>query len=179
MLAHLVQTGFGGFYDGLAHWAMTPRDLMVVVALALLAGIGGKTAARWSVLVLPPAWLVGGLAGFHLPGLGEMPVVTTITVGLAGLLVALNRRLPPVVLAAFALLAGAAHGLSNGSVMLAEGRERLTLFGVVTAVALVILVGSATVSGLKKPAARIVVRVAGSWLAAIALLLLGWQLRSS
>ena len=124
-------------------------------------------------------WLAGGLIGFHLPALGEMAVATTITVGLAGLLVALNRKLPPVVLAAFALLAGAVHGLANGSVMLAEGRERLTLLGVVIAVALVVLVAAATVNGLKKPAARIVIRVAGSWIAAIALLLLGWQFKSS
>lgn len=179
MLAHLVQTGFGGFYDGLAHWALTPRDLMVVVAFALLAGIGGRTAARWSVLALPPSWLLGGLIGFHLPELGDLPLATTITVGLAGLLVALNRQLPPVLLAVFAVLAGALHGLANGSVMLTEGRERLTLFGVVSAVALVTLICSATVAGLRKPAARVVVRVAGSWIAAIALLLLGWQFRSS
>jgi len=177
MLAHLVQTGFGGFYDGLAHWALTPRDLLVVIALALLAGIGGKVAARWTVLALPAAWLVGGLVGFQLPGLGELALATTITVGLAGLLVALDRRLPPALLAALALLCGALHGLSNGSVMLAEDRDRLTLWGVVTAVALVTLLGSAAVAALRRPAARIVVRVAGSWIAAIALLLLGWQLR--
>jgi hydrogenase/urease accessory protein HupE len=179
MLAHLVQTGFGGFYDGLAHWALTPRDLMVVVALALLAGLGGRTAARWTVLGLPVAWLVGGLIGFHLPALGALQLATTLTVGLAGLLVALDRRLPSIVLAVAAVLGGMIHGLANGSVMLGEGRDRLTLWGVVTAVALVTLLGSAAVAALRKPAARIVVRVAGSWIAAIALLLLGWQFRSS
>jgi len=179
MLGHLVQTGFGAFYDGLAHWALTPRDLMVVIALALLAGLGGRTTACWAVLGLPSTWLVGGLVGFHLPALGALTLATTLTVGLAGLLVALDRRLPPIALVLAAVLGGSVHGLANGSVMLGEGRDRLTLWGVVTAAAVVTLLGSAAVAALRKPAARIVVRVVGSWIAAIALLLLGWQFRSS
>lgn len=178
MLAHLVQTGFGDFYDGLAHWALTPNDLMVVLAFVLLAGSGGQAAAKGTVLALPSAWLLGGLIGFQLPALGALPVATALTVGLAGLLVALNRRLPTTALTIGALVAGALHGLANGSVMLVEGRDRLALLGVVTAVAVVTLVGSALVVPIEKPVARVVIRVAGSWLAAIALLLLGWQFRA-
>ena len=36
--AHLMNTGFGPFYDGLTHLFLTPEDLLPVVALALLAG---------------------------------------------------------------------------------------------------------------------------------------------
>ena len=178
MLAHLVQTGFGGFYDGMAHWALTPRDVMVVVGLALLAGMGGRTVGRWCVIVLPLAWLAGGLIGFRIPSLGELTLLTTITTGVAGLLVALGRPLPEILIATLALIAGAIHGLANGSVMLVEKRELLTLGGAVTAVALAILIVAAVVAGVEKPAARIVLRVAGSWIAAIALLLLGWEFRT-
>ena len=38
LLAHLMETGFGGFYDGIAHLLMTPTDLLVVVGLSILAG---------------------------------------------------------------------------------------------------------------------------------------------
>ena len=177
MLAHLVQTGFGDFYDGFAHWALTPRDVMVVLGIALLAGLAGRGAARWTVLVLPVAWLGAGLIGFRLPELGALTLATTISVGLAGLLVAWGRALPAALVVGLAVLAGVIHGLANGSVMVTEERDRLALFGVVTAVALVTLLGSAGVAALEKPAARVVVRVAGSWIAAIALLLLGWQFR--
>lgn len=178
MLAHLVQTGFGGFYDGLAHWALSPRDLMVVLAVALLAGLSGEAAARRAVILLPVSWLIGGLIGFHLDGLGEMLLATTLTMGAGGFLVAINRILPATAFAGFAIILGAVHGLANGSVMLEEGRERLALLGVVTAVAFVTLIASATVHALTQPTARIIVRVAGSWIAAAALLMLGWQLRS-
>ena len=177
MLAHLVQTGFGGFYDGVAHWALTPRDVMVTIALAFLGGLGGLAPARSAVVVLPVAWLLGGLVGFQFSGLGELGLATAISVGVIGLLVAWGRPLPRGVVAFAALAGGLLHGVTNGSVMMAEGRERLTLFGVVAAVALVTLLAAAGVASLQKPAARVVVRVAGSWIAAIALLLLGWQFR--
>ena len=61
--AHLVDTGFGGFYDGLAHLVSTPADLLVVIALALLAGRSGAPAARRALLAVPLAWVAGGLVG--------------------------------------------------------------------------------------------------------------------
>lgn len=178
MLAHLVQTGFGVFYDGLAHWALSPRDLLVVMALALLAGFAGKKAARAAVLVLPLSWLMGGLLGFHLPTIGELSLLTTLTIGGAGLLVVLGRSPSPLSLAIFGVAAGLLHGLANGSVMLAENRDRLTLLGVVAAVSVVMLIGAAAGTGLKTKTGRIILRVAGSWITAIALLMLGWQFRS-
>jgi len=45
--AHLVETGFGAFYDGLAHVVLTPADLLVVLAIALLAGQRGVRQTRW------------------------------------------------------------------------------------------------------------------------------------
>ena len=42
--AHLVQTGFGDFYDGIAHVALTPADLLLVITVALLAGQRGTLA---------------------------------------------------------------------------------------------------------------------------------------
>ena len=47
--AHLVETGFGAFYDGLAHVVMTPVDLLVGLAIALLAGQQGTQPARWAL----------------------------------------------------------------------------------------------------------------------------------
>jgi len=44
--AHLVQTGFGEFYDGIGHFLVTLPDLFAVIAVALLAGSSGAAAAR-------------------------------------------------------------------------------------------------------------------------------------
>ena len=57
------------------------------------------------------------------------------------------------------------------------GREALGLVGIVSAVSVVAALLAAFVVWLKPAWTRIAVRVAGSWIAAIGLLLLGWGLR--
>jgi len=52
--AHLLNTGFGPFYDGLTHPFVTPEDLLPVVALTLLAGLHGAQCGRWVYLGLEP-----------------------------------------------------------------------------------------------------------------------------
>ena len=64
--AHLVTSGAGPFFDGVAHFFVSLDDLLVVVALSLLSGLLGKTAARGLVLVLPLAWFVGMVLGLSL-----------------------------------------------------------------------------------------------------------------
>ena len=42
VLAHLVNSGLGPFFDGVAHLFVTPEEFLVFVAIAFLAGLGGK-----------------------------------------------------------------------------------------------------------------------------------------
>ncbi|UCV03238.1 HupE/UreJ family protein [Dechloromonas denitrificans] len=172
--AHLVETGFGEFYDGIAHVAVTPSDLLVVVALALLAGQRGIVAARYAVFALPIAWFVGGFIGARWPALAAMPLLTTLTFGVAGALVALNFKLRQLGVAALAIGAGVVHGLVNGATMAPAGASSLALGGVVSAIFCVTAILSAEVCALPKGWPQIVVRVAGSWIAAAGLLMIGW-----
>ena len=55
--AHLVSTGFGPLFDGIGHLVVTPQDLLPVIALALLAGLGGKAYGRQVLFVLLPSEL--------------------------------------------------------------------------------------------------------------------------
>ena len=61
--AHLITTGLGSVYDGVAHLALSPEDLVPVAGLAVLAGLRGPAHGRWALFVLPVFWLVGGAAG--------------------------------------------------------------------------------------------------------------------
>ena len=61
--AHLVNSGLGPFYDGVLHLLQSPGDLLGLLALALLAGMRGTTAARAVVIALPITWLLAGLIG--------------------------------------------------------------------------------------------------------------------
>jgi hydrogenase/urease accessory protein HupE len=176
--AHLVETGFGAFYDGIAHVAVTPADLLVVIALALLAGQQGTRAARYTVFALPVAWLAGGLIGAGWPSVAGLPLLSTLSFALAGALVALNARIRDVGVIALATVAGMLHGFANGVTMAPAGVGGLVLGGVISAIFFLTAVLSAEVTALPAGWPRIVVRVAGSWIAATGLLMLGWLARS-
>ncbi|GIK85711.1 MAG: hypothetical protein BroJett026_11920 [Betaproteobacteria bacterium] len=176
--AHLVETGFGAFYDGLAHVLVTPADLLVVVALALLAGQRGSRAARLALFALPLAWLAGGSAGARWPGVTVWPLWTTLTFTFAGALVAVNAKLRDAGVAILAVVVGALHGLVAGATMVPGGAAPLALAGTVTAVFCATAILGAESSALPAGWPRIAVRVAGSWIAASGLLMLGWLARA-
>lgn len=177
--AHLVETGFGAYYDGLAHVALTPSDLLLLVAVALLAGLRGAAAARWTLLALPVAWLIGGALGAGFPSSATLPVLTTLTFGVAGALVAINLRLHGGAVAVLATVAGLVHGYVNGATMAPGGASPLALAGAVSAVFCLVAILSAQVTVLPVGWPRVAVRVAGSWIAAAAVLMLGWLARGA
>jgi urease accessory protein len=174
--AHLATTGLGPVYDGVSHLFLSFTDLLPVLALAMLAGLNGKTAARWAAFVLPASWLIGGVIGFHvgLPSLS--PVTLSFSLLLLGSLVAADLRLAPLAVAAVAVALGLLHGTMNGADIALAGREASALAGIAGAIFVTATLLAAAVASLQVPWARIVVRVAGSWIAAIGLLLLGWSI---
>lgn len=177
-MLHLATTGLGPVYDGVNHLLLSPDDLVPVVAMSLLAGLNGTAAGRRVLFILPVAWWVGGVAGFGY-GVEVLPgVVTTISFLVLGALIALDRRLPEGTVPVLAVGLGLLHGWLNGAGIAAAGRESMALVGIGVAVFVIVALGAALVVSLGRPWQRIAVRVAGSWVAAIGLLLLGWALRS-
>lgn len=65
--AHLVSTGAGPFYDGVAHFFVSFEEALPVLALALLAGLQGPRRARWVIAMLPLGWLAGAALGLARP----------------------------------------------------------------------------------------------------------------
>jgi hydrogenase/urease accessory protein HupE len=174
--AHLVNTGLGPFYDGISHLFLSFDDLLPVVAMALLGGMNGVAAARRALFALPAAWLAGGIAGFAARAAFLPAGITALSLLALGLLVAADRRLPPVAVTILAVVVGLLHGWLNGTSIAAAGREGTGLAGIVASVFVVVALFSAPALRLGAPWARVAVRVAGSWIAAIGLLLLGWAL---
>jgi urease accessory protein len=175
--AHLVTTGLGPLYDGLLHVALTPEDLVPVLALALLAGLRGVTHGRRALFVLPTAWLLGGVIGLAAHG-GASPNWTALSFVLLGGLVALDARLPLGATTLLAALLGLGHGYLNGASLAGPGLGTVGLLGIVAAVFTLVALAASFVVPLRAAWARLVVRVAGSWIAAIGLLLIGWAMRS-
>jgi len=174
--AHLVTSGLGPVYDGILHFVLSPEDSVPVLALSLLVGLRGASSSRGALFVLPAAWLAGGLAGLALKG-APNPAWTAASFLLFGGLVAADAKLPVPVTTLLAALLGFFHGYSNGAAMAKPSLGALALLGIVAAVFVLVALAVGIVAPLRAAWARIVVRVAGSWIAAVGLLLLGWSLR--
>jgi len=176
--AHLMSTGFGPFYDGLTHLFVTPEDLLPVIALALLAGLRGPRFGRAVLFALPVAWLVGSAAGLLLAPQVTLPVAETIVTIALGALLAADCPLSLAFVASLAILLGLLHGILNGSELpKTPSSGQLIAAGVAVAlfVAVSLLAGQA--ASVRALWARVAVRVAGSWIVAIGLLMLGWAMR--
>ena len=96
-----------------------------------------------------------------------------------GGLTAADRRLSPAVVTGLAVVVGLLHGWLNGAGIAGAQREALGLAGIGWAIFVMAALASAFVIVLPAGWMRIAVRVAGSWVAAIGLLMLGWSLRGA
>ncbi|HEY7574393.1 MAG TPA: HupE/UreJ family protein [Thermoanaerobaculia bacterium] len=177
--AHLMNTGLGPFYDGLAHPFVTPQDLLPVLALSLLAGLRGPAWGRVVLFVLPAAWLGGSLAGRLAASAEVRPTAVAILTIALGALVAADRPMPVAAVAALAVLLGLLNG-GMGGLELARARAgALPDLGAACSIFVVVALLAGNVVSLSVHWARVAVRVAGSWIAAIGLLMLGWTFRGA
>jgi urease accessory protein len=177
--AHLMTTGLGPFYDGLAHLFITPEDLLPIIALSLLAGLRGPGFGRTVLFMLPLACLVGYAAGTLLTVQGGLPWLgAALTIAL-GALVAADLSMPVVVVGGFAVFLGLFCGAVSGNELVRAQGFGLGAAGAATAVFAVVSIIAGNTTAIKAHWARIGVRVAGSWIAASGLLMLGWALRKA
>jgi hydrogenase/urease accessory protein HupE len=175
--AHLVETGLGPVYDGVAHLALSPEDYIPVVGAALLAGLRGKDHARFAVLILPLAWFAGGILGL-LPGAPAFVAPLWLPFVGAGLLVAADLQLPVGAIAALMAALGLMLGYPNGFAMAEYGQGLRGVLGSMAAIFVLATLIAALAAGTTIAWVRIAWRVLGSWIAASGLLLLGWALRA-
>jgi len=91
-----------------------------------------------------------------------------------GLLVAADVKLPPIAVASLATAYGALHGLLNGMALASIGAGPATLLGIALTVWVLVLLTTAVIVPLRALWARVAVRVAGSWVAAVGMLMLAW-----
>jgi hydrogenase/urease accessory protein HupE len=167
----------GPVYDGIGHLLLTPEDLVPVVALALYAGLRGAVSGRRTMFLLPLAWFVGGIAGSAVNVIPSFPIPAISFLVLGGL-VAADLRMPADAAMVLPIIFGLVHGFLNGAA-LKEGAGTLGLFGIMTMLFILVALASAFVISLKKPWTRVAVRVAGSWVFASGLLMIGWLIREA
>ena len=175
--AHLIQTGLGPVYDGVAHFALSAEDYVPIVGAALLAGLRGKDHARLAVLLLTLAWFVGGVLG-GLPGAPAFVAPLWLPFLAVGGLVAADVKLPVGATAALFAALELMLGYPNGLAMAGSGQGLRGVAGSSAAIFVLVTLVAALAAGTTIASIRIAWRVGGSWIAASGLLLLGWVLRA-
>ena len=177
--AHLMNTGFGPFYDGLTHLFLTPEDLLPVVALGLLAGLRGPRCGRTVLILLPAAWLAASLAGRLLdPQVNLTAATAAVTIAL-GALVAADLPLPLALVAGGAIGLGFFNGGLNGVELAKANDGVMVALGTVCSLCVVMSLLAGQVASVRADWARVAVRVAGSWIAAAGLFMLGWAVKGA
>jgi len=170
--AHDVVSGVGGFYGGLLHPLLVPTHLLALGALGLFIGQQARHH-RIVLLAMLAASLLAGLvlivAAFAATNL-DIAVLGVAAV--AGIGVAAARRWPIVVSSPLPLLAGAAIEFDSVPEEISMGMTFLALVGTACGAFLVAMLLVEMTVDLKRDWQKIAVRVAGSWIAASAILVL-------
>lgn len=177
--AHSLSTRFGGWLGAFLHPLSALDHALAFLALGLLLGFQPLQSARRGVIAFTLALLVG-VALPTLARAADIPHIGSVNIAslfVLGVLVALARPLPTLLLVSLAALFGLSHGFENGSDMRSGGA--VAILAVAAAGFVVSVVVAMSAQRLRPGAPRVAVRIAGSWIAAIGLMILGFQLRSA
>ena len=169
-LAHPMK-GVGDFYAGMLHPMTSVECVLPIIALSLLAGQQNRRTAIGILLSFPIATAVAALLALVLPVSPFVAVINTSAMAVLGILVALNRSLPEISVILSAVL-GLTVGWANGGELTPDTSAYRFIPGLAVVGLLLISYGIGLVRSLDMPWAKTAVRVTGSWIAAIGILVL-------
>lgn len=172
--AHSSVKGVGDFYAGFLHPLTALEHVLPFLALGILCGQRGPRAQA----ALPLFWIalmVGATVALWLPGLPGVDLLNILSGLVLGALIALAAPLPAPAYLALSLVFGLGHGYGNGTAVTALIKPYLFIPGV--GLAGLVVTGYGVIMTdyvLRRNVGwmTIAVRVAGSWIAAIGLLVL-------
>jgi urease accessory protein len=174
--AHSTVKGVGDLYAGLLHVLTGLEHVLPFVALSLLAGQRGLRAQAEAVLlVFPVCLMTGASAALWLPPVPGLMFFNMASAILLGGLVASAWPLPAAFFYGLVVVFGISHGFANGEAISGAIRAYLFILGIGLAGLAVLAYGTLMVDFLlrrKTGWITIAVRVAGSWIAAIGVLVL-------
>ena len=172
--AHSSAKGVGDFYAGFLHPLTALEHVLPFLALGVLGGQQGQR----SQVALPVFWvalMLGAAAALWLPRVPGVDFANILSAFVFGALIAAALPLPALVYAALALVFGLSHGYANGLAVTASIKPYWFIPGLGLA-ALVVSGYGVVVTDyvLRRKIGWIstAVRVAGSWIAAIGMLVL-------
>ena len=170
--AHPMQ-GVGDFYAGMLHPVVTIETVLPMVALSLLAGQQRRKTAIHLLAAFPAALIVGALLASLRDAPSSLGIVQLILTAGFGVLVAFARPVPSWLLVALGAVLGISAGWANAAELVRQASRFRFIAGLAVVGLLLLVYGNGLVRNLKWEWTQIAVRVVGSWIAAVSILVLG------
>jgi urease accessory protein len=170
--AHSPIQGLGTFYGHLLHPVFVPAHALLLAAAALMLGQQGRKAARIGLVALGLAFAAGltaAKAGL-LDGVREQ--ILLFGALLIGGAVGIGMQMPATLTTLAAAGAGVAIGLDSATNALVQREAILAFAGVTIGVLYFAILITGSTVGLTAHWHRIGVRIAGSWIVAISVMVL-------
>jgi HupE / UreJ protein len=174
-LAHSPIMGIGGVTGGILHALLIPEHGMSLLALGLALGQLEKPERRTGILIFV-AVLTGALvAAAFAVGEAMAADVLLATTGILGLLI-VTLWTPAYLIWALAAIVGMTIGLDSRPEVASNGEVIQMLVGSGLGAAICLAIVAEVSFLLRSNAQRIVARVVGSWITAIAILVLSLRI---
>jgi hydrogenase/urease accessory protein HupE len=106
-----------------------------------------------------------------------LPLATAFMTIALGAMVAADKPLPLWLVVGGAVVLGLLHGSGNGVELARQNSGLLGAVGIAVALFAFVAMLAGQITSVRAAWARIVVRVAGSWIAAMGLFMLGWSVK--
>lgn len=165
--------GVGDFYAGMLHPLITVEALLPLLGLSLLAGQQARETAIRMIVIFPAALAIGTLLILVRPLPAQLTTSELLITACMGLLIALARRIPVWIPIGLTVLIGLSIGWSNSVEIVGDVSAVRFVAGLSVVGLLMTSYGIGLVRHLKLEWMQIAVRVVGSWLAAVGILVLG------
>jgi hydrogenase/urease accessory protein HupE len=177
VMAHTVE-GIGKFYGGMLHSFLVPSHALALVTFGLFVGQRGVKGMQFSY----PAFLITLAIGLVLAGLdfnvnSQSERLLLCLAAIFGILTALHWRLPFFLYGLSAAVLGLLIGVDSGTPDFTRQETALALLGCWVGDAIILILVAGVAELLQKPWQRIATRVAASWGAASAILVLAMAFR--
>lgn len=179
--AHELISRYGAFLGPAFHIFSEIDHLAAFAVVGLLAGQNTARVRTAGLAAFAAVLLLAMLAAQGLADAKAFDAVERLlsagSMLVIGVLVAIGWRLQvwQIVLAAGSV--GVVHGMANGLAIAASPQLGLSILGAVLAACLIAALAAVLSTALQGPRARIAIRVLGSWVAALGLMLIGLALR--
>lgn len=176
-LAHTIIPGVSGFEGGLLHPLLVSSHAMSVVALALLLAQRPEGERRAAIAIFAAA-LAGAVMLVVLAFQTDRAETTLLAcAAVAGILTAARVVLPLLVAAALGAVVAFALQFDSVPSTISVSETLLTLAGAAVAALAELALIATVASRAARPWQLLGIRILGSWIAAMALLILALKLR--